>query len=73
MMVFDECQNGMLVMFIFIGKAREIDLHHVLHALSQHLPKEWMPNAIIVDNVQVEINVFRCVDLLAKHVSHVVM
>jgi hypothetical protein len=29
-----------------------------------------MPNAIIVDNVQVEINVFRYVDLLIEHLFH---
>jgi hypothetical protein len=29
-----------------------------------------MPNVIIVDNVQVEINVFRYVDLLIEHLFH---
>jgi hypothetical protein len=33
------------------GKARENDLHFVLHGLSQCLLEDWMPNAIIVDSV----------------------
>jgi len=29
-----------------------------------------MPNVIIVDNAQVEINVLKYVDLIVEHVSH---
>jgi hypothetical protein len=70
MMVFDEWQNGILISFIVIGIARENNLHHVLHALSQHLLEGWMPNAIIVDNAQAKIFFFRYVDLLIEHVFH---
>jgi hypothetical protein len=57
-------------MFIFIIKTWEIDLYHVLHALSQCLLEDWVLNVIIVDNTRTKINVFRYVDLIAKHVSH---
>ncbi len=58
-MVFDIWQNGILVVFIVIGKNRENDLHPVFQALSKCLPINWMPNAIIMDNVPTEINVLR--------------
>jgi hypothetical protein len=56
-MVFDEWQNGILVAFVVIGKSRENDLHPILQTLSKLFPIKWMPNAIIMDNVLVEINV----------------
>jgi hypothetical protein len=40
MMVLNEWQNGILVTFIASGKAREIDLHPIMHALSQCLLKD---------------------------------
>jgi hypothetical protein len=58
-MVFDKWQNGILVAFIAIGKSRENDLHPILQTLSKHFLINWMPNAIIVDNVQAKINVLR--------------
>jgi hypothetical protein len=56
-MVFDEWQNGIPVAFIAIGKSRENDLHPILQTLSKHLPINWMPNAIILDNAQAKVNV----------------
>jgi len=70
MMVFDEWYNGIHVTFIIIGNAREIYLHPILHTLGQCLPKDQMPNVIIVDNIHAKINVLRYVDLLVEHVSH---
>lgn len=73
MMVFDEWQNGILIAFIVIGIARENNLHHVLHALFQHLLEGWMPNAIIVDDAQAKFFFFRYVDLLIEHVFMMAM
>jgi len=58
-MVFDEWQNGIPIAFIVIGKIWECDLDLVSRTLSQQMPSGWMPNTIIVDNAQVEINVLR--------------
>jgi hypothetical protein len=51
-MVFDECQNGIVVAFIIIGKSQKNDLEPILQALSKHMPSNWMPIIILVDNVQ---------------------
>ncbi len=59
LLVFDEWKNGIPVASIVIGKSRENDLHLVFQALSKCLHINWMPNAIIVDNALVEINVLR--------------
>jgi hypothetical protein len=47
----------MLVAFNVIGESRENDLHPIFQALSKCIPINWMPNVIIVDNAQAEINV----------------
>jgi len=59
LMVFAEWQNGILVAFIVIGKSRKSDLDLVLRALSKCMPCNWMPNGILVDNVQAKINVLK--------------
>jgi hypothetical protein len=59
MMVFDEWQNEIPIAFIVIKKCRKNDLHLVLQSLSQRMPNDWMLSAIIVDNVQVEINILK--------------
>ncbi len=56
-MVFDEWQNGILVTFVVIGKSSESDFNPILRALSKCMPSIWMPNVILVDNVQAKINV----------------
>jgi hypothetical protein len=61
MMVFNEWQNEIPCAFIIIGKSREHDLDLVLQALVERMLANWLPNAIIVDNAQVEINVLRFV------------
>jgi hypothetical protein len=58
-MVSNKWQNGIIVAFIVIGKSRENDLHRTLQALLKRLWINWMPNNIIVDNVQVKVNVLR--------------
>ncbi len=61
MMVFDKWQNEIPCAFIIIGKSREHDLDLVLQALMERMLVDWLPNAIIVNNAQVEINVLRFV------------
>ncbi len=50
-MVFDEWQNGISIALIVIGKNQENDLDPVFRALSKHMPRNLMPNVILVDNV----------------------
>jgi len=57
-MVFDEWQNGIPIAFMSLEKV-ESDLDLVLQALSKCMPNNWMPNVILVDNAQVEINVLK--------------
>jgi hypothetical protein len=58
-MVLDEWQNGVLIAFIIIRKNRESNLHPILQSLSQRMPNDWKSFAIIVDNIQIEINILR--------------
>jgi hypothetical protein len=58
-MVFDEWQNGIPVAFIVIGKSQENDFDPFFQALSKHMPRNWMPNDILIDNFQANINVLR--------------
>jgi hypothetical protein len=60
-MVFDEWQNGIPCAFIVIGKSWEHDLDPILQALTKRMLANWLPNVIIVDNAQAEINVLRFV------------
>jgi hypothetical protein len=58
--VFDKWHNGILVDFIVIEKIEKaLDLDLVLWTLSKHMPSNWMPNHILVDNVQAEINMLK--------------
>jgi len=61
MMVFDEWHNGIPCAFIVIGKNQEPDLDLVLWTLMECMLMDWLPNPIIVDNAQAEINVLRFV------------
>jgi hypothetical protein len=57
--MFDEWKNGIHVALIVIGKSQESDLDPILQPLSKHMPSNWMPNAILLDNAQAKINVLR--------------
>jgi hypothetical protein len=48
--VFDEWQNGISIALIVIKKSQENDLDPILRALSKCMPRNWMPNVILVDN-----------------------
>ncbi len=59
LMVFNEWKNGILVAFIVIGKSQESDLDPIFRALSKRMPSNWVPNVVMTNNDQVEINMLR--------------
>jgi hypothetical protein len=58
-MVFDEWHNGVPVVYVITSRCQEEDILAWLSKLRDRvigLKPEWMPNAVIVDCVQVELN-----------------
>lgn len=65
-MIFDNWRSDIHVAFFIISGTREQDLHHVhltLHDRVQSINSNWNPSPIIVNNAQVENNIFKYAQL----------